>query len=108
MNSIKKLLGVDIDCTDFDVDIITHINTVLSILTQIGIGPRTGFYITGTTEKWSDFVTGPMTQLVQSYVYLKVRKMFDPAIQSTVATAIDQQISELEWRLSVLPDMDVI
>ncbi len=103
--SIKKLLGIDAAYTHFDADIIMHINSVFSILTQMGVGPDGGFSISGAGEKWEDFITGSQFSLVKSYVHLKVRLLFDPPLSSAVIESINRQISEFEWRLFVAADL---
>jgi hypothetical protein len=102
LTTIKKMLGISEDDTSFDVDIIVHINTAFMTLTQLGVGPEVGFSITDTTKKWSDFL-GSLTTIegVKTYVYLKVRLVFDPPSTSFVIDAIKNQIAELEWRLMV-------
>lgn len=108
LQSIKKLLGIEPDYTYFDQDLIIHINSVLSILSQIGFGPEEGFFITGGTETWDDLFdeSNPQMQLVKPYIYLKVRLMFDPPLNSTVINSINAQIEELEWRLNVVPSFN--
>jgi accessory colonization factor AcfC len=101
LTSIKKLLGIVEEYTHFDTDIIVHINTVLSILTQIGVGPSSGFSITDKTAVWSDFIGDLATiEFVKSYVYLKVKLIFDPPQSSAAIEAINKTISELESRIS--------
>ena len=79
LTSIKKLLGIDADYKHFDSDIIMHINSVFSILTQMGVGPVNGFSVSGDGEKWSDFTEEPNKfSLVKSYMHLKVKLLFDP------------------------------
>lgn len=103
LTSIKKLLGIPEEYEQFDQDIIIHINSVLSILNQMGVGPKDGFSITDKTTAWSDFIDdGSKWALIESYVHAKVRLMFDPPQTSVVMEAIKQQISEYEWRLSIL------
>lgn len=106
LTSIKKLLGIDADYTHFDPDIVMHINTVFSVLTQLGVGPDDGFSIQGAEETWDQFIT--MTpyhfSMVKSFIYLKVRLMFDPPQSSAAIDSINRQISELEWRLFVAAD----
>lgn len=103
--SIKKLLGIDRNYTDFDVDIIMHINSVFMILNQLGVGPKTCYIISGETETWSDFFgADEQSQLVKSYVYLKVRLMFDPPSTGVLHEAMERQISEFEWRLNMQCD----
>lgn len=100
LTSIKKLLGITEDYTHFDTDIIMHINTVLAILTQMGIGPKEGFSIEDSTSTWDDFISNKIYyEPVKTYVYLKVRTIFDPPLSSSVVESMNRTISELEWRL---------
>lgn len=102
LTSIKKLLGIDEIYTQFDSDIIMHINSVFLNLTQLGVGPSEGFLIEDDTATWDDFI-GDSNQLqaVKSYVYLKVKLLFDPPLSSSVTESMNRMISELEWRLNV-------
>lgn len=106
LTSIKKLLGIEKNYTHFDADLIMHINSVFSILTQMGVGPANGFCISGSEEKWTDFITGNMSKFsfVKSYVHLKVKLLFDPPISSAAMESTKQLISELEWRLFIEAD----
>ena len=102
LNSTKNILGISSDYTAFDVDIITHINTALSILAQLGIGPVEGFMIEDDTAEWADFLgTDKQYNAVKTYVYLKVRQLFDPPTTSYLISAFNEQVRELEWRLSI-------
>ena len=105
LTSIKKLLGIDEEYTQFDNDIIMHINTVFLNLTQLGVGPEEGFLIEDDAATWDDFI-GDSSQLqaVKTYVYLKVKLLFDPPLSSSVIESINRIISELEWRLNVAVD----
>lgn len=104
LTSIKKLLGVPEDYSQFDTDIILHINTVFLNLTQLGVGPANGFFIKDANDIWSDFVDiekeATMNAIV-TYVYLKVKLLFDPPLSSAVIESINNNIAELEWRLNV-------
>lgn len=105
LTSIKKLLGITAEYTQFDTDLIIHINSVFSILTQLGVGPSTGFSIHDEYSIWTDFLPeDPRLEMVKTYVYLKVRLMFDPPDRSAVADAMKRQIDELEFRLNVAAD----
>ena len=105
LTSIKKLLGPTEEYEHFDTDLIMHINSVFSILTQMGVGPSEGFSIMDENDMWSDFIQGrPNIELVKSYVYLKVKLLFDPPSSSAVIESINRQISEFEWRLNVAAD----
>lgn len=101
LTSIKKMLGLSDDYTAFDVDIVTHINSALMVLSQIGVGPN-AFTITGPTETWKDLIGDARSlQLVKTYVYLKVRLLFDPPSVGSVVSSYEKQIQEYEWRLQV-------
>ena len=107
LTSIKKLLGIADDYNEFDMDVIIHINTAFSILCQLGIGPDGGFSITGYSETWKQFLTyenDNAFSMVKSYVYLKVKTLFDPALTNAVSEAINKNLAELEWRISILRD----
>ena len=100
LTSIKKLLGITEEYDHFDPDIIMHINTALSTLTQLGVGPSEGFMIEDKTATWSDFISDKKEVIsVKTYVYLKVKLLFDPPQSSFVIEAIKNQLSELEWRI---------
>lgn len=102
LNSTKKILGVPEDYTVFDLDIITHINTAFSTLAQLGVGPSAGFMINDAEEEWTDFIVDDFQyNSVKSYVFLKVRQLFDPPQTSYLISATQKQIEELEWRLNV-------
>lgn len=103
--SIKKLLGIGEDYEYFDEDIIMHINSVLMILNQLGIGPEAGFSISDESSTWGDFTENMgFLEALKTYVYMRVRLMFDPPSSSFVLTSFENQIKELEWRLNVMVD----
>lgn len=101
LTSIKKLLGLAAEYDAFDADIIMHINTVFTILNQLGVGPE-GFKIEDDLATWSSFIDDVNAlESVKSYIYLKVQLMFDPPLNSAVLESKKQLIAELEWRLNV-------
>lgn len=105
LDSIKKLLGIPSEVTEFDTDILIHINSVFSILTQLGAGPSSGFSIEDSSAEWSDFI-GDDARLsdVKSFVYLKTRLLFDPPASSAAMDAMNRMANELEWRINVSVD----
>lgn len=107
LTSIKKMLGIDEEYTHFDADIIMHINSVLMILTQLGVGPAEGFMIEDDTSTWVDFIpeaNAAQLHAVKSYIYMKVKLIFDPPLSSAVIESMNRQIAEFEWRLNVAVD----
>ena len=109
LTSIKKLLGIEENCEHFDTDIIIHINSVFINLTQIGVGPPDGFRITDKTTTWDEFIKDVQNlDSIKTYVYLKVKLIFDPPMSSIVIESINRLISELEWRLNISVESDSI
>lgn len=114
LTSIKKLLGLPEEYEHFDMDIIMHINAVLMTLTQIGIGPSEGFFITDKTSTWKDFISNGVNVLnwdgssnnstnlgaLMSYVYIKVKLVFDPPQNSFTIESMNKIAAEFEWRLN--------
>lgn len=101
LKSVKKILGITADYTAFDLDILIHINSVFTTLNQLGVGPEDGLTIEDDTTTWAAFIgTTPRWNAVKTYVYLKVRMLFDPPQTSYLVDSMNQQAKELEWRLS--------
>ena len=104
--TIKKMVGISPEQTPFDTEIIVHINTALMRLCQLGVGPTKPASITSEAETWIDiFGDTSDFEAVKTYIYLKVRTLFDPPSSSSVLEAMNRQISELEWCLNVQTDI---
>jgi len=102
LDSVKKVLGIDKTYTAFDTDILMHINTILAVVTQLGVGPTEGYAIEDAQPTWVDFLgEDPRLNDVKTYVYLRVRLLFDPPTTSFTQDAIKEQYKELEWRINV-------
>lgn len=106
LTSIKKLLGIVENCADFDDVLIIYINSVFAVLHQLGVGPVEGFSIESDEEEWDDFIKGDPAILrnVRTYMYLKVKLMFDPPQNSALLESINRQILEHESRLNMVVD----
>lgn len=109
LQSTKKILGIAPEYQAFDLDVMTHINTAFSTLEQIGVGPVGGFMINDDFAEWGHFLgDDPRLNSVKTYVYLRVRLLFDPPTNSFTIGAMQEQVKELEWRLSVLVDPPLV
>lgn len=106
--SIKKLLGLAAEDTSFDPDIVMHINTIFFTLNQLGVGPEQPFRIESSFSTWNDFDDSADIEAVKSYVYLKVRLLFDPPSNSSALNAMTEMAKEYEWRLNVAVDTENI
>ena len=105
LNTIKNMLGSDLGYDVFDTELIIHINSAFSTLAQLGVGPKNGFRITGAEETWQDFL-GEVEDLesVKTYIYCKVKMLFDPPSNSFLMKALEDTCHEIEWRLNVAVD----
>lgn len=102
LDSIKKLLGLEPDYPAFDQDIILHINSVFSLLHQIGASPLEGVTISDSSALWEMYIGDRANvNFVKTYTYLKVRLWFDPPATSFALSNMQEQVKELEWRLSI-------
>lgn len=102
--TVRSSCNVGEDNADFDTDLITITNSVLAVLTQLGVGPSGGFFITGVDETWTELLgEGDTAYLnhVKTYVGLKVRLIFDPPVSSAVKDSLTNTVNELEWRVNV-------
>lgn len=109
LESTKQMLGVAPEYKAFDLEILTHINSVLSTLEQLGVGPSGGFAIQDDSESWGELLGGdPRLNQVKSYVYLRVRLLFDPPATSFAIAAQQSQVDQMEWRLMVLTTPDPV
>lgn len=103
--TIRKLVCGNPYADHFDTDLLIHINSCFSILTQLGVGPAEGFVVTDETQGWSNYTSdNKELNMVRTYVTLKVKSIFDPPLTSSVLEAMNKQITELEWRLNVAVD----
>lgn len=103
--TVKKHLGIADEDTGFDLDILMDINTVFGILTQLGVGPVEGYSIDDDTSTWSDYLQdNKLLEMVKTYMYLKVRMIFDTPTSGSMNSAHEQLIAELESRISYMVD----
>lgn len=103
LNQTKKLLGLPESDTSFDIDIVIHINSVFSTLNDLGIGPAEGFMIEDATTTWDVFLgPSPLFNAVKTYMYLRLRLIFDPPATSYGLDSFKEQIREFEWRMNVI------
>lgn len=104
LDDVKHALGLLPEQTAFDIEIIMHINSAISTLTQLGVGPINGFSVTDNSQQWSDFADDARLNAARSYIVLKVRLIFDPPKTGFETAAIERQIQEMEFRINVVVD----
>lgn len=105
LDSTKKLLSIPLESDYFDHDVLTYINSAFSTLKQLGAKIPSDFYVSDSTSTWNDIGGNPdVIPHIRSYVYLKVRMIFDPPTGG-VKEAYDNQIKELEWRINSEDDI---
>lgn len=106
--STKAALGITPEQHAFDSMVVMHINSVLSTLEQLGVGPAGGLMVTSEAQTWSDLIGADnRLNMAKSYMYMRVRMMYDPPDIGFVITAMKDEIKEMEWRLNVFVDNEV-
>lgn len=101
LDSIKKMLGID-NSNYFDTDIIIHINSALSSLKQLGAPLTIDQMEIDTTTKWSDIFKKEQVGNIKTFIYLKVKMLFDPPSSSTLLQCWVDNIREYEWRINTM------
>ena len=106
LGTVKKALGIEQDVGAFDESLVMHINTALSVLAQLGVGPEDGLYITGNDITWKQLIgDNSLLSLAKTYVCQKVRLIFDPPLTSSVLDAMERSLKEMEWRILAVTDI---
>ena len=100
LSSMKKLLGIVPEYEAFDDQILLYINTAFSVLHQLGVGPEEGFEIVDKSMTWEKIISAPRLNMIQTYVGMKVKLMFDPPVSSFALDALNKQIADYEWRIA--------
>lgn len=103
LKTIKQLIGCPDDFEQFDLDLTIHINSAFATLTNLGVGPKEGYRITGPDNAWSEFETDDQKlSLIKDYVYIKTRLLFDPPTTGSLMDGLKEQLKEMEFRLYIL------
>lgn len=103
LSDVKRMLGIQPEVNEYDIDITAYINGAFFTLNQIGVGPDTPLCVDSTTP-WSSFETVVPKEVVLNYLYLKTKMIFDPPAASSVIEAYKDRIAELEFRMSIMVD----
>ena len=100
LESVKKLINAEGD-EYFDTDLIIHINTIFSVLQQMGVGPEEGFSIDDDKSTWDEFTEDePIFNMVKTYMAIRVKLFFDIASSNSYyITQLQAEADELEWRI---------
>ena len=101
LNTIKQSLGIPQEQPHFDVEIIMYINSAFSDLWELGVGPSEPYTIVDENNRWDEFLEeSEEFENVKTYVYVSVKLLFDPPLSSSVLSALERKLKELEWRLT--------
>lgn len=101
LDTTKRQLGLDLEDSSFDSELITHVNSIFFVLNQLGVGPEEGFSIIDRNDKWSAFTGADQIHAVRTYMGLKVRLIFDPPPTGPSTEAMERQANQMEWRLNI-------
>ena len=102
ITDVKQMVGASIYDNSFDVNIVIAINSALAVLSDIGISEADNVCLEiGDTVTWDELLEGRTDiEYIKTYIYLKVKMLFDPPSSSALLDAYNRQISEFEWRLN--------
>lgn len=102
LDSVKKMLGYEPEYTEFDQEILMHINSSLFTLRQLGVGPKDGYVVSSRDQTYDDFLGegNRIIPQVRTYLYYKTKLAWDPPQSSSVIEAYKIAINEAECRLS--------
>ena len=103
LSSVKELLGISYEDESFDFEILMHINATLAILFQMGVEEAGDTPVIDITTTWRELF-GDRTDLemVKTYIYFKVKSMFDPPTNSAGLESLNRVMKEFEWRINNL------
>jgi len=105
LDDVKLALGLLPDDTSFDSTIIMHINSVFSMLySATGVGGPAGYFITGKANTWDELFEDDRLNSIKSYVFVRVKVLFDPHIIGAVLAAHERQFQEMEFRIMAEAD----
>lgn len=105
LETTKISLGLEVDYDVFDFELLIHINSAVANLTQLGVGPKLGLIVEEDTP-WSSLLGSDhhLTNAI-SYMFMKVKMVFDSATMSQhLVAAYEKMIEEQEFRLQVGAD----
>lgn len=106
LDSVKASLGIFDTDESYDNQIIIYTNAALSNLIQMGVGPESGYAITDSNNKWSEFESDELKiEQYKAYVCQKVKMMFDPPTNASVISSMERLISEMEYRITMQRDL---
>ena len=98
--STKQMLGISPEDTSFDVNVVMSINTALTILMDLGLTEVEDQIVTSDKMTWDELLGGRTDiEYVKTYIYQKVKLIFDPPTSTAAIDAMQRSISELEWRI---------
>lgn len=98
LESVKSYLGISKDDNAFNSDILMAINATMVVLNQLGVGPDNPVTVDSDDAKWN-IIDEKIVGIVREYVSMRVRMLFDPPTTTYIKQALDDQISEFEWRI---------
>lgn len=102
LTTIKRdINGLTEDNTDFDDELLDHINSFLRYLNRFGIGVES--FIATKDSLWSDFLGEDVAYYSEAklYITLKIKYWWDPPTVGAAVNAINESLKELEFNLMV-------
>ena len=104
LQDVRTAVGLDATTSDFDTELIMHINSAIGRLNQNGVGNF--LVVENEGQVWNDLLNPLQTagnqyfQLVPLFVALSTKLIFDPPPPSTVEQYVNN-IEQSLWRLKL-------
>lgn len=104
--SIKKAIVGPPEYTPFDAELIAHINSQIANLYQLGLDSAKSIVVDGADQLWTDLIPAgdSRLQFVRTYVYARVKMIFDPPTSTAQMQALKDAAAEAEFRISTAVD----
>jgi hypothetical protein len=110
LEDVRGAVGLDRTVSDFDTDLLMHINASIGALNQNGVGNE--LIIMDNTSTWGDLQNPVQVnhnnyfKMVPLFIMLSTKMLFDPPPPSSVQYH-QSNIDQLLWRLKIAyEDMD--
>lgn len=104
LSSVKKLIGIPVEESSFDLDIMLNVNAASSTLYQLGVIKKP-FTVTSKDDTYTDLIPGGTDDVINQikmYFVHKTKLGFDSStLSSTVIEVLKEMIREDEYRLQI-------
>jgi hypothetical protein len=104
LQTIRSAVGLSSDTTDFDTELLMHINGAIGKLNQNGVGNF--LVVDNEDQKWIDLQDTTQVegnkyfQMIPLFISMSTKLLFDPPPPSSVQYH-EEHANQLLWRLKI-------